>query len=1240
MGCFTAAAVQLPPEVMVDKYLLQVTMLSEEKDYKGALEAMERVVALQKEHNLTLSEEFPFHYAQTALAAGSVQAAIDSANRYLTTVGKKGKHYQEALELLVKAEQRLPEPAVDRAGAKSVETAIEQKHQAVSPSPPEPPKTSRAQPVASCKGWNTEGYFESATIEQVTACLQAGVDLKARHDSGFEPLHRAAARTDHPEVIKALLAAGADLKARSLVEEVGQLEAGDMVRQNGAYQDTYTYSHVYSAVQRIVLELQSQDFDSHLVVESPMGKRFSRNDDQEDKRRSLLPLLLDKTGEYKIMVSSTSSGETGRYSLRIGNEQTPLHVAAWRNANPAVTEALVQAGADLKAQDKFKRTPLQVAAWGNENPAVIEILLQAGADLMARDKYESTPLHSAARYNANPEVTETLLQAGADVTAQADRKYTPLHLAAGGNKNPAVIEALLKAGADVEAQTKKKWTPLRLAAGNNENPAVTEILLKAGADLMAQDKWKYTPLHSAARYNANPEVTETLLQAGADVTAQADRKYTPLHLAAGGNKNPAVIEALLKAGADVEAQTKKKWTPLHLAASSNENVVVIEALLQAGADPMAQDKDKWTPLHSAASSNENPAVIETLLQAGADLTARDKWKYTPLHRAARNNENPAVIEALLQAGADLMARDKDKWTPLYFAASRNKNPAVIEALLQAGADLKARDKWKYTPLHWAAHESENPAVIEVLLKAGADLTARDKWKYTPLHEAAQYNENPAVIETLLKAGADLMAKAKNKWTPLHLAADRNENPAVTETLLKAGADLEARDKWKRTPLHRAAGNNANPAVIGTLLKAGADLEARTKKKRTPLHLAASGNKNPAVIETLLKAGADLEARDKGKANWGKYTPLHWAARSNENPAVIETLLKAGADLEARTNWGKYTPLHWAVLDNKNPAVIEALLQAGANQNARDIGGDTPLHNASREYVPEIMKMLIEHGADMLAFNEKGKTPWGVGGKKSDKILDEAWEKLSEEQRADAVSRQKRVLAARRRAKEASGPSFLDLAIGAAGGAAIAAAGGGTEEAIKMGSIYAGTVIGGQQPVGNTGGGVSSASGNPGGSSGDFDEALHNLEASCGEKYRSAFSEQDHGRFYCLDAFARHCALKKGHDQQQLDALRRDFEILRSQGLESRCPYFGVLGGTYDENQAIPEMPESVSEKKAAGPVIKKRTLPTCADGDTVPIAVAEGEKAGCPPERWCRWNACRDDDCRRRYPECQPGVLQ
>ena len=135
LGCFTAAAAQLPPDVMVDKYLLQARMLSEEKDHAGALEAMDQIVSLQKKHDLTLPEAFPFHYAQTALAGGAVQAAIDSANRYLTAAGREGKYYREALELLVKAERRLQEPAADRVGSTPVKPDLEPQPQAVEPQP-------------------------------------------------------------------------------------------------------------------------------------------------------------------------------------------------------------------------------------------------------------------------------------------------------------------------------------------------------------------------------------------------------------------------------------------------------------------------------------------------------------------------------------------------------------------------------------------------------------------------------------------------------------------------------------------------------------------------------------------------------------------------------------------------------------------------------------------------------------------------------------------------------------------------------------------------------------------------------------------------------------------------------------------------------------------------------------------------------------------------------------------------
>ena len=111
LGGFTVAAAQLPPEVMADRYLVQVERLIAENDYEAALDTMNEIVALQSEHpNLTLPDVFHFKYAQVALGAGSSEAAIDSVTKYLATAGRDGEFYREALELLDAAEH--PEAAV------------------------------------------------------------------------------------------------------------------------------------------------------------------------------------------------------------------------------------------------------------------------------------------------------------------------------------------------------------------------------------------------------------------------------------------------------------------------------------------------------------------------------------------------------------------------------------------------------------------------------------------------------------------------------------------------------------------------------------------------------------------------------------------------------------------------------------------------------------------------------------------------------------------------------------------------------------------------------------------------------------------------------------------------------------------------------------------------------------------------------------------------------------------------
>ena len=104
LGFFTVASAQLPPEIMVDKYLVHAEQLYVAKDYTEAFKVMEKVIALQQEHSLTLSDEFHFKYAQVALSADSTRIALESVTRYLSATGKEGKFYKEALALMLRAE--------------------------------------------------------------------------------------------------------------------------------------------------------------------------------------------------------------------------------------------------------------------------------------------------------------------------------------------------------------------------------------------------------------------------------------------------------------------------------------------------------------------------------------------------------------------------------------------------------------------------------------------------------------------------------------------------------------------------------------------------------------------------------------------------------------------------------------------------------------------------------------------------------------------------------------------------------------------------------------------------------------------------------------------------------------------------------------------------------------------------------------------------------------------------------
>ena len=352
----------------------------------------------------------------------------------------------------------------------------------------------------------------------------------------------------------------------------------------------------------------------------------------------------------------------------------------------------------------------------------------------------------------------------------------------------------------------------------------------------------------------------------------------------------------------------------------NGDEEAVRALLTDRVDVNAPQPDGTTALHWGVH-HDALETVDLLIRAGANANAANRYGVRPLSMAATNG-NAAIIERLLTAGADPNSAGPGGETALMTAA-RTGVVEAIQALLGAGADPNARETLRgQTALMWAAVENNAPA-IKVLTQAGADLHARSHGPRTPVEKTAA---KPRV-------GYDRKGEPRiDSFTPLLFAAQLGRIEAIL-ALVAAGANVNDTAEDGTSALVFAV-TNAQWEAASVLVDLGADPEASVQGW-TPLHQLA---------------------RIRGLSNGRLPHPV--SSGSIGALDLVKKLLVPGGDHD-----------HGA---DVNAIQTERFRGDQERTHFRAVGS-TPFLIAAKAFDADLMRLLVEHGADPSVKSGIGST---------------------------------------------------------------------------------------------------------------------------------------------------------------------------------------------------------------------------------------------------------------------------
>jgi ankyrin repeat protein len=246
-----------------------------------------------------------------------------------------------------------------------------------------------------------------------------------------------------------------------------------------------------------------------------------------------------------------------------------------------------------------------------------------------------------------------------------------------------------------------------------------------------------------------------------------------------------------------------------------------------------------------------------------------------------------------------------------------------------------------------------------LITQGTGLSFRNESGYTPLMYAITLNK-PEIINPLKKC---------NFLEDFLFVVALNDTKII-KRFLENGADVNYTNPYGETALHIAVANGNFDIVKLLVEKYSANINAQTIKNTTPL-LIALQNDQENIANYILSRNPVLNVKEE---EWG-LTEIHHATLRGYSE-IVKKLIEKKVNLNEQDNDG-YTALVYAA-NNSSNEILKLLLEAGANKALVDPQYKaTPLLTAVSNGNLEGCKLLLEAGASVNTCNKYYLSPLEV-----------------------------------------------------------------------------------------------------------------------------------------------------------------------------------------------------------------------------------------------------------------------